>query len=110
MNPWGLADDRRWMVTSPDGKFITQRTHPLLSTIEARPTAEGLHLTAAAEDRSEPLRTLSAYRRTRDGAMFGINLIPEGPLPAIRPIIQVGDAIEVLERGMPPEFLPQRLA
>ena len=33
----GLADDRRFMVTDPEGRFITQREFPLLAQVEAYP-------------------------------------------------------------------------
>ena len=30
VEPWGLAGDRRWMLTDADGKFVTARDHPAL--------------------------------------------------------------------------------
>ncbi|MGF9692798.1 MOSC domain-containing protein [Rhizobium sp. 0TCS1.26] len=41
---WGLADDRRWMITDPSGAFITQRELPALARIEVSPHAQGLRL------------------------------------------------------------------
>lgn len=41
---WGLAGDRRWVVVDERGKAMTQREHPELATIIARPAAEGLTL------------------------------------------------------------------
>ena len=38
----GLVGDRAWMVTSPDGRFLTQRTHPALARI--RPELDGERL------------------------------------------------------------------
>lgn len=29
----GLVGDREWMVVAPDGRFLTQRTHPLLASV-----------------------------------------------------------------------------
>jgi hypothetical protein len=40
----GLADDRRYMVVRPDGRFITQRSHPVLATLRTRLEREGLGL------------------------------------------------------------------
>jgi uncharacterized protein len=40
----GLAGDREWMVVQPDGRFLTQRTHPALARIVPRLTASGLEL------------------------------------------------------------------
>ncbi|QJD77148.1 MOSC domain-containing protein [Spirosoma rhododendri] len=32
----GLRHDRRFMLVTPDGKFITQRTHPIMALIDVR--------------------------------------------------------------------------
>lgn len=42
----GLAGDRRWLVVNADGKFLTQRTHPQLATIDARLAGDGLALSS----------------------------------------------------------------
>ncbi|MCB8875403.1 MOSC domain-containing protein [Acidisoma silvae] len=44
VEPWGLMHDRRWMVVTPDGRFVTQRDIPLMARIGAKATAAGLHL------------------------------------------------------------------
>ncbi|GAA4933056.1 hypothetical protein EV188_103675 [Actinomycetospora succinea] len=46
----GLAGDRRFMVVAPDGRFKTQRRHPLLATVQ--PHLEGSTLTLSADGRS----------------------------------------------------------
>ena len=48
LEPWGLRDDRRWIVMRPDGTMLTQRELPSLATIVATPTADGLTLSAPA--------------------------------------------------------------
>jgi uncharacterized protein YcbX len=40
----GLEGDRQWMVTRPDGRFLSQRTHPALARLAPRPVAGGLEL------------------------------------------------------------------
>lgn len=45
----GLAGDRQFMVTAPDGRFKTQRRHPLLATV--RPHLDGSRLTLSAGGR-----------------------------------------------------------
>ena len=40
----GLADDRRFMIVEPDGRFITQRELQALARIEATAVGESLHL------------------------------------------------------------------
>jgi uncharacterized protein YcbX len=37
--PWGLADDRRWMVVTPENRYLTQREAPVLATVRAVPGA-----------------------------------------------------------------------
>lgn len=46
VEPWGFAGDRRWLVTEPDGTFVTQREEPRLALIQPEPDADGLTLTA----------------------------------------------------------------
>lgn len=43
---WGVAQDRRWMVVQPDGRFLTQRELPLMARITATATEAGLVLSA----------------------------------------------------------------
>ncbi len=40
----GLAGDRRWLVTGPDQRFLTQRDLPAMATLDAIPDAAGLTL------------------------------------------------------------------
>lgn len=42
----GLVGDRRWVVVDGGGRFITQRSHPRLATVEAKETPVGLRLSA----------------------------------------------------------------
>ncbi|QSX76970.1 MOSC domain-containing protein [Agrilutibacter solisilvae] len=42
----GLANDRRWMVVNPAGRFVTGRELARLTLVRARPVAEGLVLEA----------------------------------------------------------------
>lgn len=47
MEPWGLAGDRRWMLTDAAGRCVTQREQPRLALARAEPSPEGgLLLTA----------------------------------------------------------------
>ena len=60
----GLVGDREWMVTRPDGTFLSQRTHPQLARLLARRLETGLTL---AFDGHEPF-TVHAFEggSTRD--------------------------------------------
>lgn len=42
----GFEGDRRWMAVDPAGRFLTQRSHPKLAKINARPTPGGIELSA----------------------------------------------------------------
>jgi uncharacterized protein len=46
VEPWGLAGDRRWMVTDPEGTFATARTLPRLVLVHPVLDAEGITLHA----------------------------------------------------------------
>lgn len=49
VEPWGLADDRRWVVVDADGTAVTQRENQRLVALRARPRPGGLTLRAADE-------------------------------------------------------------
>ncbi len=42
----GLEHDRQWMVVDRNGRFVSQRSHPHLATVDVAMTAEGLMLQA----------------------------------------------------------------
>jgi hypothetical protein len=50
VEPWGLAGDRRYMVTDPQGGFITQRELQALAQVTAVQGEGVLHISKAGED------------------------------------------------------------
>jgi uncharacterized protein len=51
VEPWGLAGDRRWMLVSVTGRFVTQREHPALALVHIEPQGGGaLLITAPGAD------------------------------------------------------------
>jgi uncharacterized protein len=73
VEPWGIAGDRRWMVTDVDGRALTQRVLPRLALIHARPHAGGTlvveapgmaPLTVAVPDGTAEPVTVSVFRDT----------------------------------------------
>jgi uncharacterized protein YcbX len=46
VEPGGLAGDRRWMVTDPKGRFMSQREHHGMALLRARLAGEALVLSA----------------------------------------------------------------
>lgn len=46
----GLAGDRRWMLTDPEGQFITQRELPALARLSVLPTDDGLSIAMDGQD------------------------------------------------------------
>lgn len=61
----GLAFDRIFMVTEPDGTFITARQFPQMVRFTPSPLHDGLHLTAP--DGSSALVRFRRMRRPRSG-------------------------------------------
>lgn len=45
LDPWGPRGDRRWLVTGPDGRFMTQRQYPAMARIFTALEGEALILT-----------------------------------------------------------------
>jgi uncharacterized protein YcbX len=46
LHRWGFAGDRRWMLVTPAGLFLTQREHPALATLAPALTPHGIRLSA----------------------------------------------------------------
>lgn len=66
----GLADDRRFLVIDPTGRFLTQRTFPRMALVETALVSDALFLSAPgcgeisvsrASDPLAPLRTVSVW-------------------------------------------------
>jgi len=47
VQPWGLEGDRRWMVVTPEGKFLTQRDYPAMALLAPHLSGTTLRLEAA---------------------------------------------------------------
>lgn len=65
VEPWGLAGDRRYMITDRSGKFITQRELQALAQVTAVEADGVLHLSKAGEEGSlavtfDPARRIDA--------------------------------------------------
>ena len=62
----GLRHDRRWQLVDADGAPITQRTKPILATVQPRVTDDGLEISAEGQptlvvtDPRETTRTVSS--------------------------------------------------
>lgn len=46
----GFLNDRRWMVVTPDGRFLTQRTHPQMALVKTSFANQQLRLSKAGFD------------------------------------------------------------
>jgi len=44
VGPRGLEHDREWMLITAAGRFVTQRSHPILALLRATPDAQGITL------------------------------------------------------------------
>jgi uncharacterized protein YcbX len=77
IDEWGLAGDRRYLVTNPDGLFLTGRKHPKLLSLQATPINGGLILAAEGKaplkliERDYPhLYTSATVWKSTFGAQF----------------------------------------
>jgi uncharacterized protein YcbX len=59
----GLENDRRWLAVDATGVFLTQRSHPQMATMTARPTSSGLALSADGFGAIEIARPSGVVRR-----------------------------------------------
>ncbi len=48
VHPWGLAQDRSWMIVDQAGRFLTQREHPRMAVLQASSQGDALLLRAPA--------------------------------------------------------------
>lgn len=61
----GVVDDRRYMLINPQGKFISQRSHPVLATMQVDAHPEGWWVSVSGESGvliadDEPIRPMQA--------------------------------------------------
>jgi hypothetical protein len=71
VEPCGLEGDRRWLVTDPDGQFITQRAEPTLALVGACYDAAGnLHLSAPGQ----PPLPVAAPAEARGAEMLWVSV------------------------------------
>jgi len=59
----GLEEDRRWLAVDANGVFLTQRSHPHMATMTARPIPSGLALSADGFGSMEIERPSGVARR-----------------------------------------------
>lgn len=79
VDDFGFRDDRRWMIVDEDGRFLTQRTVPLLATIRVGLSDGRLSLRSAGWDDLElgafpedaPARPVTVWRDTVDALPVG---------------------------------------
>ena len=68
LDGFGVAGDRRWSLLGPDDRVITQRDCPILATLDAVPTEDGIEL------RAPDLQTLRVSRPTQDAGRLSIEI------------------------------------
>lgn len=67
----GPIQDRRWMIVDEEGRFVTQRTRPVLQTVSVRVDGRGLELSCAdrALNVSEPVAEAQPVRVWKDDVL-----------------------------------------
>jgi uncharacterized protein YcbX len=82
VEPWGLAGDRRWMIVDADGIGVTQRQHPLLTTLRPVTRPGGLVLRGPGRpdlDVPEPVGVAPVAVRTFRHRKLSVDALPAGP-------------------------------
>lgn len=67
VEPRGIAGDRRWLMVTPEGRFLTRREMPIMALLRADPAADGIVL--AHRD-----GTTLAVPEPVGGAAMGVNI------------------------------------
>ena len=70
----GLAFDRIFMITEPDGTFITARQFPQMVRFTPSPVHDGLHLTAPDGSSAYVLLLISPHKTHQP--KFGAHILP----------------------------------
>ena len=73
IEPWGLHDDRRWMLIDSDGEAATAREHPVLLLARPQLVADGVLI---AGPHADPLHVV-----TPGGPPIAITVHGRGPYP-----------------------------
>ncbi|GIJ19903.1 MOSC domain-containing protein [Micromonospora lutea] len=82
VRPWGLDEDRRWMVVDDEGIGITQREVTSLVRVHARPRSGGLLLRADGHPElvvPEPVDVPPVPVRTFRRRVLRVDALPAGP-------------------------------
>lgn len=96
--PWAEDAWRRFRIGDVTFRVVKGCARCVMTTMEPD------HDAGSVARGPEPTRTLARLRRFGKGVWFGVNVIPDHPLPADA-TLAVGDAVEVLEAvesGTPP--------
>lgn len=75
----GPVHDRRWMLVDAAGRFVTQRTHPVLCLLTAVPEGEGLCLSAPGRP---VLRLVAPLAETLTVEVWGDRVVARAMGPA----------------------------
>ncbi|MEV4709774.1 MOSC N-terminal beta barrel domain-containing protein [Micromonospora sp. NPDC049374] len=82
VRPWGLNDDRRWMLVDAEGVGVTQREATSLVRVHARPGPDGLLLRADGHPDlvvPEPTDVTPVPVRTFRWRVLTVDALPAGP-------------------------------
>ncbi len=96
--PWAEDTWRRFRIGDVTFRVVKGCARCVMTTMEPD------HDAGSVARGAEPTRTLARLRRFGKGVWFGVNVIPDHPLPADATLV-VGDTVEVLEAvepGTPP--------
>ena len=104
LGPRGLQYDREWMFITAEGRFITQRSHPVLALLEAIPDERGVTLDHPNAgrlrlERPEPLATAPGDWRTVSVWKREIEVVDLGREAARYASAVVGEPARIVAAG-----------
>jgi uncharacterized protein YcbX len=104
LGPRGLQHDREWMFITAEGRFITQRSHPVLALLEAIPDERGITLDHPNAgrlrlERPEPLATAPGDWRTVSVWKREIEVVDLGREAARYASAVVGEPARIVAAG-----------
>lgn len=104
LGPRGLQHDREWMFITAEGRFITQRSHPVLALLEAIPDERGVTLDHPNAgrlrlERPEPLATAPGDWRTVSVWKREIEVVDLGREAARYASAVVGEPARIVAAG-----------
>ncbi|MGC5050453.1 MOSC domain-containing protein [Micromonospora sp. DT48] len=110
VRPWGLDEDRRWMLVDDEGIGVTQRDLASLVRVHARPGPEGLLLHAEGHPDlvvPEPTDVTPVPVRTFRRRVLRVDALPAGPVADAWFTDVLGRPVRLVRLARPARHIPR---